>query len=113
MDTFNSNYLQNNGDELMRYQVKVQNDADNTLVPCRTGQTDKCKINYSKRYTPMLQDISPSNLYFDQEVTLYLNAMATNDEAVIKAGADPVDFIKFDKTRTDFEGLFDSGKRLD
>lgn len=30
----------------------------------------------------------------------------------MKFDADPVDFIKFGKTRNDFEDLFDSGKRL-
>jgi len=37
---------------------------------------------------------------------------AAHDSGVIHPEADPVDFIKFSGTRTDFEELFDSSKRL-
>ena len=64
MDTFNQHYIANNGDEAMRYQVKVQNNAENSFMPCEAGNSF-CNISFRKRYTPMLHDISPSNVYLD------------------------------------------------
>ena len=41
-----------------------------------------------------------------------VNAMAANQDNVMRLDADPVDFIKFSGTRNDFEDLFDNKKRL-
>ena len=41
-----------------------------------------------------------------------INAMAANQDNVMRLDADPVDFIKFSGTRNDFEDLFDNKKRL-
>lgn len=78
MDTFNSHYLANNGDESIRFEVKVQNNAENSFMPCEDGATANCRVRYRKKYTPMLQDISPSDVYLDQDLTFYINAMAAN-----------------------------------
>jgi hypothetical protein len=32
-----------------------------------------CRLRYRKRYTPMLHDISPSNVYLDQNLDFYIN----------------------------------------
>jgi hypothetical protein len=65
MESFSSHYIANNNDEKIRFIVKVSNDVDNTIIPCRASETSNCMIRYQKRYTPMLHDISPSNVYFD------------------------------------------------
>ena len=78
IENFNSHYLANNGDESIRFYVKVQNNAENSFMPCESGQEGNCQVRYRKKYTPMLQDISPSNVYLDQDITLYINAMAAN-----------------------------------
>lgn len=112
METFNQHYLANNYSEKMRYEVIIQNNADNAFIPCYRGQTGHCEVSYVKRYTPMVHDISPSNVYLDQLLNFKINPLSANDGHVMRDDADPVDFIKFSGTRNDFEGLFDAGTRL-
>ena len=97
---------------MIRFRIKVQNNADNTFIPCPDNIKDRCDVRYSMRYTPHLHDVVPNNIYLDQELTYYLNAMNTQHGEVIKSDADPVDFIKLSGTRNDYEGIFDSSKRL-
>ena len=111
MEKFANHYAANNNDEAIRFVVKVHNDADSAIIPC-PGSMLNCRIRYRKRYTPMLHDISPSNVYLNQRIDLMINAMAANNENIVKSDADPVDFIKFSGTRNDFEDLFDNKKRL-
>ena len=60
----------------------------------------------------MLHDISPSNVFLDQNLDFYMNPQAANYDRVMRSDADPVDWIKFDGTRNNFEGLFDSDWRM-
>ena len=60
----------------------------------------------------MLHDISPSNVYLDQNLDFLMNPQAAQYSHVIKDDADPVDWIKFNGTRNNFEGLFDSEWRM-
>ena len=78
MDTFNQHWLANNGDESIRFELKVQNNAENAFMPCDSSWSSRCRIRYNKKYTPMLHDVSPSNVYLDQDLTFYINAMAAN-----------------------------------
>ena len=55
----------------MRFDIKVQNNADNMFMPCASG--DKCRVRYKKRYTPMLHDISPNSVYHGQELYYFIN----------------------------------------
>ena len=64
------------------------------------------------RYTPHLHDVSPSNVYLDQQLSILLNPMAANENTCIQSDYDPVDFIKFSGTRCDAEGLYDYETRL-
>ena len=112
MEAFSNHWVQNNGDEAIRFRVKIQNNADNTFMPCPDNIGSKCDIQFRKRYTPMLHDIVPSNVYLDQTLTYYINVMAANYNDVMADDADPVDFIKFSGTRNDYEGMFDASKRL-
>ena len=111
-DSFNSHFIGNNEDEGINFELKVQNTADSTVVECNNGSEHKCKVNYRLRYTPLLQDILPSNVYHDQQLTLMINPMGTQYSTVIKEDAEPVDFIKFSGTRCDSEDLFNNEKRL-
>lgn len=69
-------------------------------------------MKYSMRYTPLLHDISPSNVYHDQQLTILINPQAANDEDTIPSTYDPVVHIKLGGTRTDSEGLIDFETRL-
>ena len=106
-----NHYIAGNNDEALGFIVKVHNHADTAIIPC-PGSMANCRINYRKRYTPMLHDVSPSNVYLDQRIDLMINAMAANQDNVMKPDGDPVDFIKFSGTRNDFEELWDNTKRL-
>lgn len=84
--------------------------AESTIMSCESSS--KCDVTYRLRYTPLLQDISPSNVYWDQDLTIWVNAMATQKSSVIHPEADPVDFIKLSGTRCDSEDYFNSTTRL-
>ena len=86
--------------------------ADGAIVSCDEKALTPCTMNYSMRYTPLLHDVSPSNVYFEQLVSFILNPQATNDNNVIGADYDPVVFIKLSGTRADAEGYYDSSVRL-
>ena len=64
------------------------------------------------RYTPHLHDVSPSNVYLDQQLSLLINPMAANEDTCITDAMDPVVFIKLSGTRCDSEGLIDYETRL-
>lgn len=51
----------------------IQNNADNTFIPCYLGKEGKCYIYYQKRYTPMLHDIIPNEIYHERELTYKIN----------------------------------------
>ena len=112
MEAFANHFTTNKGDDRLRFDVIVRNKPDEALIPCSESHPSKCRINFSKAYTPMLHDISPNEVYAEQELTFTINAMGANNPEAITADADPVDFIKFSGTRNDFEELFDSSKRL-
>lgn len=112
MDTFSNHYVANNNEEAITFELKVQNDADSTVIECLEGSENLCKVQYRLRYTPSLFDVSPSNVYLDQTLNFRLNPMAANYDWVMKGDAEPVDFIKLSGTRTDSEGLYISGDRL-
>ena len=112
MESFNQHYISNDEQEGISFTLKIQNDADDSVIECVEGQEAKCKVQYRFRYTPLLFDISPSNVYHDQQLSLRINPLGSNYDSVMKDDADPVDFIKFSGTRTDSEGLFDNEKRL-
>ena len=108
---FNQHFTANN-QESIGFTLAVENAADDSIVECVEGSEHKCKVQYRFRYTPLLFDISPSDVYHDQQLSLRINPLGANYESVIRADADPVDFIKFSGTRTDSEGLFDNETRL-
>jgi len=65
METFNTHYLANSAEEI-EFSILVDNTADATTSACDEDWEGKCLVQYSLRYTPLLHDISPSNVYFDQ-----------------------------------------------
>ena len=111
MESFRNHYVIDN-DEAIRFSIKVQNNANNAFMPCANNNSNNCRVRYRKRYTPMLHDISPSNVFLDQYLDFHMNAQASNYDRVMRTDADPVDWIKFSGTRNSFEGLFDSDWRM-
>ena len=63
MDSFNQHFIANSENESIGFELKIQNDADSSVVECL--DTSKCQVQYRFRYTPLLFDISPSNVYHD------------------------------------------------
>ena len=64
METFNTHYIAN-GSEHIEFRLSVDNTADATTSACPEDWENRCNVGYSLRYTPLLHDISPSNVYFD------------------------------------------------
>ena len=73
MEAFNTHYVANS-DENIEFQVRLSNTADATDGACPEGTEEKCTMRYSMRYTPLLHDVSPSNVYLDQKLSVLLNA---------------------------------------
>ena len=65
METFSTHYLAN-ASENIEFIVHVDNTAEATTSSCLETDETVCKVRYSMRYTPLLHDISPSNVFFDQ-----------------------------------------------
>jgi len=106
-----THYIANKSEDL-QFRVKVANTAEATDSSCPEEWEHKCEVYYNLRYTPMLHDVSPSNVYWDQEINFVLNAMLANNKNTISADMDPVVHIKIDGTRCDSEGFIDYQTRL-
>ena len=109
MEVFNTHFLSNESENI-EFLLKIANQAEATNSACPETSEHDCMVRYSMRYTPHLHDVSPSNVYLDQQLSLLLNPMGAMD--AISDDMDPVVHIKFSGTRTDSEGLFDNEKRL-
>lgn len=111
METFGTHYYANKVEEI-EFLVHVDNTADATTSSCPEDWENRCHVRYSQRYTPLLHDISPSNVYLDQQLSILVNPMAANNKNTILDTYDPVVHIKFSGTRCDSEGLIDYETRL-
>ena len=111
MDVFSTHYVSNNNENL-EFILSVDNTADATTAACSDANAYRCLIKYSLRYTPLLHDVTPSQVYLDQQINFLINPQAANDNKVITDDYDPVQFIKLSGTRTDSEGLIDYEVRL-
>lgn len=64
IDSIATHYLANKS-EFLKMRVKVANTADATASSCPNNDLDKCEIHYGLRYTPMLHDVVPNQVYWD------------------------------------------------
>ena len=64
MEAFNTHYLANSNENI-EFSIAVDNTADASTSACHENWEAKCEVKYSMRYTPMLHDVSPSNIFFD------------------------------------------------
>ena len=64
MDLFSTHYLAN-ASENIEFLVHVDNIAEATTSSCDDSIATRCKVRFSMRYTPLLHDISPSNVFLD------------------------------------------------
>ena len=90
--------------------MKVANTAEATNTACPEGEEDKCTVSYNLEYTPLLFDISPNQVYWDQEIDVLVNPMKA--QSAITSEMDPVVFIKLSGTRCDSEGFIDYQTRF-
>ena len=109
----NTAYIANSKDENLKFVVKVANTAEATDSLCPEKDQEKCEVYYNLRYTPLLYDVVPNQVFFDQDISLILNSQRANNKAVITADMDPVVHIKINGTRCDSEGSIDYQTRLD
>jgi len=111
MEVFSTHYVANNNENL-EFHLSVDNTADATTAACDLYKMDHCLIKYALRYTPLLHDVTPNQVYLDQQINFLINPQAANNDWVITDDYDPVQFIKLSGTRTDSEGLIDYETRL-
>ena len=72
METFNTHYIANDSEDI-EFMLHVDNTAEATTSSCGEDWEHKCHVKYSMRYTPLLHDISPSNVYLDQQLSVLVN----------------------------------------
>ena len=72
MKTFNTHYIANDAEEI-EFLLHIDNTAEATTSSCNEDSERMCKVQYSMRYTPLLHDISPSNVYLDQQLSILVN----------------------------------------
>ena len=64
IEVFNTHYIANENENII-FELKTSNQAEATNSACPDEWKDKCYIYYSLRYTPLLHDVTPSNVYWD------------------------------------------------
>ena len=64
ISAINTHYIANQ-DENLKFRIKVANTADSTDSSCPDSIESKCEVHYSLRYTPLLHDTVPSQVYWD------------------------------------------------
>ena len=111
ISAINTHYVANT-DENLKFRIKVANTAEATDSSCPTGSESKCEVYYNLKYTPLLHDTVPNQVYWDQEINFIINPMLANHKNTITDDMDPVDFIKINGTRCDSEGFIDYQTRL-
>jgi len=50
------------------------------------GDINNCRVTYSRDYTPLLYDVTPSNVYFGQYVQFHVNPKVVNHAGNCPAG---------------------------
>ncbi len=101
-----------NNDENLRFTISVANTAEATDSVCDESIIGKCEVAFNWRYTPMLHDVVPNQVYWDQDINVMVNSHAVHHHTVTPSDHDPVVFIKLSGTRTDSEGYLDQSVRL-
>ena len=64
MESFNTHFIANDAEEI-EFEIHIDNTADASTSSCEEDHEGPCLVQYSMRYTPLLHDISPSNVYLD------------------------------------------------
>lgn len=77
IEAFNNHFVAN-ADENIEFIVRLSNTADATDGSCPEEIEEKCMVRFSMRYTPLLHDVSPSNVYLDQQLSVLINPQAAN-----------------------------------
>jgi len=93
-----------------KFEIKVANTAEATNTACDEDKTGPCTVSFNLEYTPLLFDVTPNQVYWDQEIDVLVNPMKA--QSAITAEMDPVVFIKLDGTRCDSEGFIDYQTRF-
>lgn len=61
------------GTEKVEFLTQIENTADASTSACDENNERPCTLQYSLRYTPLIHDIIPSNVYLDQNMTFMIN----------------------------------------
>jgi len=79
-DAFSNFYLANS-DTNLRFRLSIFNEGAGP-VACSERKEYKCAVSYSWLYTPYLHDVSPNQVYLDQDINIMVNSMLVHNETV-------------------------------
>ena len=69
-----------------------------------------CHFTFNQRFTPMLYDTTPNQVYAGQQIVFMLNPVSIFSK--LPKNYEPFYYLKIGKELTDWEGLIDSKTRL-
>jgi len=72
IDKVSNHYIANN-DAALKFEVRVANTVEATESSCPLGSESKCYVHYNLEYTPLVHDVIPNQLYWDQEIDIMVN----------------------------------------
>lgn len=69
-------------------ELKVMNMRSGEHLACAT--LDHCRVHFDTNYTPILYDVVPSQVYFDQVASFVLNPLYAEADLVLRPDMPPV-----------------------
>ena len=118
MDLFNADFNDFDGSTALPSgtEVTAMISVVNTDEPDRDiycwNEMD-CMIEYKRKYTPILMDVVPNQLYKDQNVDWWINIQGVHSRGTTPDGRLPMEELSIDGALNDWSYTIDSDTRID
>jgi hypothetical protein len=93
------------------FDVTLTNAEDSFDVACATQ--NNCRMMYQRDYTPLLVDMTPSNVYYGQYVQYHVNPKFAHTKSATPTGDPQVKAMRIGNYLVDTNSTLDDGDRLD
>jgi hypothetical protein len=103
-------YIDETTPNTLRFVLKVRNQENGWDVEC--ASVSNCMYGYSRDYTPILYDVTPSNVAEGQEMWFHMNARGAHTDTITPASAAPYRSIHMGQYLMDTEDIIEDADRL-
>ena len=83
----------------------------NDAIPCQNDSD--CMIRYERRFTPLINDIVPNQLYKGHPIDWRVNPMAVHEDWVTPEGRLPMEELSIDGNLNNWADTISTGTRID